>query len=192
LFRRTEKTAEPEQTPVEAKNGGKGRPTPTRREAEAAAKARAKAVYDAKGGRKAQRQQRAVAASKMREAMRTGDERYLPARDKGPVRRYIRDYVDARLCVGEFLLVLLIIIMVLSAGTNPVMKNASNDLWFATIVLTALDTVVMLWRLRGQLKARFPDEELRGSNFYAIMRMLQLRPMRQPKAKVKLGGKPKK
>jgi hypothetical protein len=191
LFRRTEKTAEPVQPPVEAKIGGKGRPTPSRKEAEAAAKARAKAAYDAKGGRKAQRQQRAVAASKMREAMRTGDERYLPARDKGPVRRFIRDYVDARLCVGEFLLVLLIVIMVLQAGTNPTMQKLSNDLWFATIVLTALDTVIMLWRLRQQLKVRFPDEDTRGANFYAIMRMLQLRPMRQPKAKVKLGGKPK-
>ena len=177
---------------MEAKTGGKGRPTPSRREAEAAAKARAKAVYDAKGSRKAQRQQRSQAASKMREAMRTGDERYLPARDKGPVRRFIRDYVDSRLCVGEFLLPLLVIIMVLQAGTNATMQSASNNLWFATVVLTALDTLWMLWRLRQQLKVRFPDEDARGASFYAIMRMLQLRPMRQPKAKVKLGGKPKK
>jgi hypothetical protein len=191
LFRRTEKTAEPEQATVEAKTGGKGRPTPSRKEAEAAARARAKAAYDAKGSRKAQRQQRSVAAAKMREAMRTGDERYLPARDKGPVRRFIRDYVDSRLCVGEFLLPLLVVIMVLQAGTNATMQKASNDLWFATIVLTALDTAWMLWRLRQQLKVRFPDEETRGSSFYAIMRMLQLRPMRQPKAKVRLGGKPK-
>lgn len=176
---------------MEAKTGGKGRPTPTRREAEAAARARAKAAYDAKGSRRAQRAQRAQASAKMREAMRTGDERYLPARDKGPVRRFIRDYVDARLCVGEFLLPLLVIIMVLQTGTNATMKGASNGLWFATIVLTALDTVWMLWRLRQQLKVRFPDEDTRGANFYAIMRMLQLRPMRQPKAKVKLGGKPK-
>lgn len=191
MFRRTEKTAEPEHS-VETKTGGKGRPTPTRKEAEAAAKARAKAVYDAKGSRRAQRSQRAQAAAKMREAMRTGDERYLSARDKGPVRRFIRDYIDARLCVGEFLLPLLIIIMVLQAGTNAAMQSASNSLWFATIVLTALDTVWMLWRLRQQLKVRFPDEDTRGTSFYAIMRMLQLRPMRQPKAQVKLGGKPKK
>ncbi|HEU4566859.1 MAG TPA: DUF3043 domain-containing protein [Marmoricola sp.] len=191
MFRRSEKTAEPDQT-EQGKPGGKGRPTPSRKEAEAAAKARAKAVYDAKGSRKAQRQQRAVAAAKMREAMRTGDERYLPARDKGPVRRFIRDYVDSRLCVGELLLVLLILIMVLQAGTNPMMHAISNDLWFATIVLTAVDTVWMLWRLRRQLAVRFPDEDTRGANFYAIMRMLQLRPMRQPKAKVGLGGRPKK
>ena len=44
--------------------------------------------------------------------MKTGDERYLPARDKGPVRRFVRDWIDARLCVAEMLLPLLIIIMV--------------------------------------------------------------------------------
>lgn len=191
MFRRSQTTAEPQPSTQEVRPGGKGRPTPSRKEAEAAARARAKAVYDAKGSRKAQRQQRAQAASKMREAMRTGDDRFLPARDKGPVRRFIRDYVDARLCVGEFLLPLLVVIMVLQAGTNATMHKASDDLWFATIVLTALDTAVMLWRLRQQLRTRFPDEETRGSVFYAIMRMLQLRPMRQPKAQVKLGGKPK-
>jgi hypothetical protein len=131
------------------------------------------------------------ANARMREGMRTGDERFLPARDKGPVRRYIRDYVDARLCVGEFLLPLLIVIMVLQSVHNTAVRAISNDLWAATIVLVALDTLWMLWRLRGQLKARFPDEDLRGSSFYAVMRMLQLRPMRMPKAKVRLGGRPK-
>jgi hypothetical protein len=190
LFRRSQKTAEPEPTAPVKPNGGKGRPTPSRKEAEAAAKARAKAVYDAKGSRQAQRQQRAQAAAKMREAMRTGDERYLPARDKGPVRRFIRDYVDGRLCIGEFLLPLLIVIMALQSVSG--LRAFSNGLWTATIVLVILDSAWMLWRLRSKLKARFPGEELRGSNFYAIMRVLQLRPMRQPKAKVGIGGRPKK
>ena len=34
--------------------------------------------------------------AKQREALANGDERYLPARDKGPVRRFVRDYVDSR------------------------------------------------------------------------------------------------
>ncbi|HEY6932850.1 MAG TPA: DUF3043 domain-containing protein [Marmoricola sp.] len=190
MFRRSQKTAEQPQQPV-AKPGGKGRPTPSRKEAEAAARARARGAVTGKGSRKEQRQRRMEANARMREGMRTGDERYLPARDKGPVRRYIRDYVDARLCVGEFLLPLLIVIMVLQSVHNTAVRVVSNDLWAATIVLVALDTVWMLWRLRQQLKARFPDEELRGSSFYAVMRMLQLRPMRMPKAKVRLGGRPK-
>ena len=191
MFRRSQKTAEPQ--PEEAlKPGGKGRPTPTRKEAEAAARARAKAQLSGKEGRRSERQRRAEANARMREGMRTGDERFLPARDKGPVRRFIRDYVDARLCVGEFLLPLLVAIMVLQSVQVRTVQSFGQDLWFATIVLVLFDTALMLWRLRRQLKTRFPDEELRGSSFYAIMRMLQLRPMRMPKAKVKLGGRPKK
>ncbi|HET8559269.1 MAG TPA: DUF3043 domain-containing protein [Marmoricola sp.] len=190
MFRRSQKTAEPTAEPQD-KPGGKGRPTPTRKEAEAAARARARTTLVGKEARKADRQRRAEANARMREGMRTGDERFLPTRDKGPVRRFIRDYVDSRLCVGEFLLPLLIVLMVLQSVRNPSVQLLAQDLWFAIIVLVAVDTVWMLWRLRRQLKVRFPDEETRGSNFYAIMRMLQLRPMRMPKAKVKLGGKPK-
>jgi len=192
LFRRSQKTAEaPAEQAVDAKLDGKGRPTPSRTEAEAAARARARGLVDGKQGRKMDRQQRAAANARMREGMRSGDERYLPARDKGPVRRFIRDYVDARLCVGEFLLPLLIVLMVLQSVRNASVQLAAQDLWFAIIVLVALDTVWMLWRLRRQLKVRFPDEDTRGTNFYAIMRMLQLRPMRMPRANVKLGGRPK-
>ena len=35
-----------------------------------------------------------------RRGFEQGDEKYLPARDKGPVRRYVRDFVDARLSIG--------------------------------------------------------------------------------------------
>ena len=42
--------------------------------------------------------------------MRTGDERYLPARDKGPVRRFIRDYVDSRFSFIELMIPLLMVV----------------------------------------------------------------------------------
>ena len=45
--------------------------------------------------------------------MKSGDERYLPERDQGPVKRFVRDYVDARLSIAEFLLPLLVVIMVM-------------------------------------------------------------------------------
>ena len=45
--------------------------------------------------------------------MRTGDERYLPARDKGPVRRFIRDYVDSRFSFIELLIPLMLVVLIL-------------------------------------------------------------------------------
>ena len=50
--------------------------------------------------------------------MRTGDERYLPARDKGPVKRYIRDYVDARFSLGEAFMPLSILLIVIMVGVQ--------------------------------------------------------------------------
>ena len=81
---------------------GKGRPTPTRKEAEAAAKARARGT--ASGTSKQQRAQRAAMGARARQGMRNGEEKYLPERDKGPVRRFIRDWLDSRLSFLEFLL----------------------------------------------------------------------------------------
>ena len=50
--------------------------------------------------------------------MRSGDERYLPARDQGPVKRFVRDCVDARLSIAEFLLPLLLGIIILQYSGN--------------------------------------------------------------------------
>lgn len=187
MFRRN-KTEEPTTTASSAtqvREGGKGRPTPTRKEAEAAARARAKAGMDKKAAKKLLRQRRAEQNAKMREGLKTGEERYLPARDQGPVKRFVRDYIDSRLCMAEFLLPLLLVVMV-SQGFSP---TFSNGLWSATILLVVVDTSVLIFRLKRQLKARFPDESHKGTTSYALLRSLQVRFLRLPKPKVKLGQK---
>ena len=90
--------------PPPTKEGGKGRPTPTRKEAEAAAKARAKPPRESREAAAYQRQHRTESSRKIRQAMKNGDERYFLARDKGPVRRFIRDYVDVRFSFLEIMI----------------------------------------------------------------------------------------
>ncbi|MGH3413369.1 MAG: DUF3043 domain-containing protein [Marmoricola sp.] len=170
-------------------HGGKGRPTPSRKEAQAAARERAKAGKDT--SRKATRERRTAQNRKVREGMRAGDQRYLPARDRGPVKRAVRDFVDSRLCFAEFLLPLLIIIMVLSQSHAPQIMQIANGLWTATFVLTLVDTGWMIFRLRKSLHQKFSPDQLKGTTFYAILRVLQMRFMRVPKATVGIGGKPK-
>jgi len=188
LFRRTK--SEDTATETDAvKDGGKGRPTPTRREAEAAAKLRAKLGQDKKQASKQLRARRGEQNAKMRQGMKAGDEKYLPARDQGVVRRFIRDRIDSRLCMAEFLLPLLLIIMVLQYSGEPSLMRFSNGLWSATILLVGVDTIFLLWKVKRELKQRFPDESTKGATLYAILRSLQLRFMRMPKSKVKLGQK---
>jgi Protein of unknown function (DUF3043) len=197
LFRRTDKAAGTSAgstattTDPTVKPGGKGRPTPTRKEAQAAARERAKTGMDKGTAKKVLRERRAEQNRRMREGMRSGDERFLPARDKGPVRRYIRDFIDSRMCFGELLLPLLVIIMVMQASGQGSLARISNGIWTATLLLTIVDTGWVILRLRRRLRERFPDEDLKGTTFYAVMRIMQLRFMRVPKRKVGLGGKPR-
>jgi hypothetical protein len=192
LFRRTEKPAAPSSGSADAaaKADAKGRPTPTRKEAEAAARERARAGMDKKAAQKILRERRTESNRKMREGMKAGEEKFLPARDQGPVRRYIRDWVDSRISVAEFLLPLLLLILLMSSVGSETLRSWSSGVWAATIMLLLVDTVWIRFRLTRDLKAKFPEENLKGSTFYAMVRMLQLRFMRLPKTKVKLGQRP--
>jgi Protein of unknown function (DUF3043) len=183
LFRRTKAQAPTEENPTT--DGGKGRPTPTRKEAEAAAKARAKASANPKAARAA-RGKRVSDSRTIREGIKQGDERYLGRRDKGPVRRYVRDFVDVRLNIAEFTIPLLFASLIFSAAGQPALGNGILN---ATIVVVALDSIWMVYRLKRELRRRFPDQPTKGTTVYALTRALQLRFMRIPKAQVKIGQK---
>ncbi|MGZ4436495.1 MAG: DUF3043 domain-containing protein [Nocardioidaceae bacterium] len=188
MFRRTKSADTATTAPVVTKEGGKGRPTPSRKEAEAAARARAKGAADRKGGNtKAARSERAAQNARIREGMRNGDERYMPTRDKGPVRRFVRDLVDSRLCMAELLLPLLVFIML----SQTISAQLSSGLWSATILIVGLDTVWLTFKVRRAVRQRFPTDSHKGVVGYALLRSMQLRWLRIPKPQVKLGGAPK-
>jgi hypothetical protein len=185
VFRRkSEESAPLEQS---TKIGGKGRPTPTRKEAEAAARARAKVPRTRKELALQQRQAKTESSKKVREAMKSGDERYLLARDKGPVRRFIRDFVDSRFSFVELMIPILIVTMILGYSGNAELATIGNTLLFGMLLLVVLDLVLLRRRLRKQLAVRFPNEPLKGTTYYAVTRSLQMKFMRMPKAKVKIG-----
>ena len=119
--------------------------------------------------------------------MKTGDERYFMPRDKGPERRFVRDFVDSRFSFIELMIPLLIVSMILGYSGNPAMANLSSLVLMATIVLIVFDMVFLRLRLRRELDARFPNETHKGTTYYAITRALQMRFMRLPKAQVKIG-----
>jgi hypothetical protein len=184
LFRRSK--SEPE-APAVDKSGGKGRPTPSRKEAQALARQRAKTPRSRKEMTAAQRRARSESSQKMRAAMKSGDERYLPARDKGPVRRFIRDFVDSRFSFVELMIPLLVATIVLGYSGSPRLVAIGNTIMFGTLMLVTLDLVVMRFRLRRELARRFPEESLKGTTYYAVMRSLQMKFMRLPKPQVKIG-----
>lgn len=168
----------------------KGRPTPKR----AVAQSQRKAVVASTGNRKEDarraRERRREEMARQREALANGDERYLPARDKGPVRRFVRDFVDSRFSVAEMFLPLAVIILVLSMIRVPSIQNIALMLWLGVIVLIILDSIGLVFRLRKALVERHPNEPRRGAIAYGLMRTLQMRRLRLPKPQVKRGERP--
>ncbi|MCG7526159.1 DUF3043 domain-containing protein [Streptomyces sp. OfavH-34-F] len=169
----------------------KGRPTPKRSEAQSQRRrASSGAPLDRKEAMRRQREARRADLAKQREALANGDERYLPARDKGPVRRFVRDYVDSRFCIAEYFLPLAVIILILSVIQVRGIQNISLLLWLIVIVLIVIDSVGLGLRMRKQLRVRFPDTPRRGAVAYGLMRTLQMRRLRLPKPQVKRGERP--
>lgn len=187
MFRRSKSETPDPETVQPVKEGGKGRPTPTRKEAEALARAKARAPRNRKELAARQRQARGEESRKIRAAMKTGDERYLPARDRGPMRRFVRDFVDVRFSLVEMLIPLLIISMVLGYSGNSTLMGASTMVMLATFLFVIVDMVILRFRLRRELTRRFPGESYKGTTFYAVTRSLQMKFMRLPKSQVKIG-----
>ncbi|MBI9114266.1 DUF3043 domain-containing protein [Sanguibacter sp. YZGR15] len=177
--------------PVE-RAAGKGHPTPKRKEAQAANK-RPLVPDDRRAAAKAARAKARAEREREYQAMQTGDEKNLPYRDRGPVRRYVRNYVDARWNVGEFFLFLALgfLVVTLFAGQAPVLALVALVALYVVVLVAIVDAFV-LWRLlKKRLVAKFGEDALgRGLAMYAVMRAFQIRRARLPKPQVKHGEYP--
>lgn len=216
MFRRkTTDAAAPEpSTPVSSQGDaaaqaqGKGRPTPTRKEAEAARKAALTGVPagDPKAARKAAREADRQARYEARLALQSGDTSRLPARDAGPVKAFVRDRVDGRRSAGEFFIPVAVAVLVLGFVRVQWVQVVLLYTWGVMIVGVVLDSAWLIWRLRRELPAEFPDADpkvsigrdergkpvygLKGAVSYAVLRSLQLRRLRLPPPQVKANGQP--
>lgn len=168
---------------------GKGRPTPTRAEQEAARKRPLVAnTKEAKAQRKAEV---ASQRERARVGMAAGEEKYLPAKDRGPQRKFARDYADAGWHLGELvmpLMILVIVIMILNITTLQI--YAFTVLW-AYVAFVIIDMIITGNRLKRAARRKFGAAKLeRGLGWYGAMRTMQMRWMRLPKPQVRRGQYP--
>lgn len=182
--------ANEETTSAETSNT-KGRATRSRKEAEAARKQALRVPKDKKAARAAMRSREAEARLEMRRAFYTGDEKHLPLRDKGPVRRFVRNYIDSRLGVGDVFVPLAFLILIPLLTPTPQIQAVASMFWTFMLLMLAVDAVFITLRLRKLLKAQFPHEPHQGAIPYALLRSIQIRFTRIPKPLVKIGGAPR-
>lgn len=168
---------------------GKGRPTPTRAEQEAAR--RRPLVADTKEARAAAKASLQEQRQRARIGMERGEEKYLPARDRGPQRRWVRDYVDAGWHISEWIMVMMLVVIVSALVPIAQIAYGSMMVLWGFMLLAILDMVFLSWRVKRKAAARFGAERReKGLGWYAAMRSLQMRFMRLPKPQVKRGQYP--
>lgn len=172
-------------------SSGKGRPTPSRKEKEDARK-RPLVVNDRGERRRREREAAAVQREKQRVGMANGDEKYMPVRDRGPQRKFVRDYIDARWSIGELLLPMIALFFITSffPAESLVVLIGFGLMWFI-LIAAIIDIIVVNIVLKRRLQERFGEGKVeKGLRLYAAMRAVYLRQLRLPKPQRKRGDFP--
>jgi len=168
---------------------GKGRATPSRAEQEAARKR--PLVPDTKEAKARAKADLATQRDKARIGMANGDPRYLPARDQGAQRKFVRDWVDAGWHLGEVVMPAMVLVILATFVNIPALQfYAFVGLW-VFIVFVIGDMILTSILVKRAVKKKFGADKLeKGLGWYAAMRTVQMRFLRLPKPQVKRGQKP--
>lgn len=186
----------------------KGRPTPKRSEAAkkrgpvapapqtaAEARRRRKELRGPKltgEERKAEKLTRRAETAERRERMMAGDDAYLLPRDKGPVRRYVRDIVDSRRnLLGLFMPAALAMIVFMMALPSLQFQRIMSYTMLGLVVIMAVDGILVGRKVNRMVDEKFPGNTESGwkLGFYAASRASQIRRMRAPRPAVNRGDK---
>ncbi|MGQ9349132.1 DUF3043 domain-containing protein [Mycolicibacterium gilvum] len=184
----------------------KGKPTPKRSEAarrrgpvapapmtSAEARKRRKELRGPKLSReerKAERAERRAEMGERRERMMAGEDAYLLPRDRGPVRRYVRDIVDARRnLLGLFMPAALGMIFIMLAVPSVEVQALISPAMLVLVLIMVVDGFFLGRKVNRMADAKFPDNTETGwkLGFYAASRASQLRRMRAPRPQVERG-----
>jgi hypothetical protein len=180
------------------RTAGKGRPTPSRRDAQG--KRRGPVAPAPKTQREAMKRARALrgtkddrrkAAADRRKRMMAGDDAVLLPRDRGPARAYARDLVDARRNLMGLFMPLAVVIFVTVIVPVPQVQTAGSLICLVMLVMMALEGILLGRYVVGQVRAKFPEEQVGGLSYgwYAFTRATQLRRLRMPAPRVARGTK---
>ena len=158
----------------------KGKPTPKRKEAQAKLKVSSLSPAASKEAKKALKAQARVRRLEARAAYMRGEESALPVKDKGPARRFVRNYVDERKSVTEYFLVFIMFILFLTVIPSPAVQLGAIVLMYSAMIWVAIDGFLLSRRVKKLVAEKFPDQPTKGLGLYGWMRSTQLRRLRAP------------
>ena len=167
--------------------GNKGRPTPKRKDVIAARKVSSLAPASTKAEKTRAKEAARVARVANRAAYLRGDENALPIRDKGPVKRYVRNYIDSRRSIGEYFLPIIFIVLSLTLIPSPIFQLGSIIIMYSVLLTSVIDGIFLGRKLKKAVGEKFPDAPTKGIAMYGWLRSTQMRRMRTPKPSISRG-----
>lgn len=165
----------------------KGRPTPKRKEAEAKLKVNSLSPATTREAKKEQRELMRARRLESRAAYMRGEESALPLRDRGPVKKFVRNYVDSRRSIGEYFIPVMMVIIFSTLINVPIVRAASFILVYGFMIFTIVSGIFTSRKIKREAALRFPNESLKGIAMYGWIRSTQMRRMRAPGPQVKRG-----
>jgi hypothetical protein len=168
---------------------GKGRPTPKRKEAESKRKVSSLSPIVTKDQKRASKVQARQNRSAERAAYLRGDESALPLRDRGPARRFVRNYVDSRRSTGEYFLPVIFVVLMLTLIRNQTIQLGAIALMYAMLLVAIIDGILLTRKIRKEVETQFPGTNTKGLGMYAWLRSTQMRRLRAPHPQVTINKK---
>ena len=177
-------------TKAEDKNSDKkGKATPKRKDAVAATKVNSITAPATKADRSKNREALKASRAAARAAYMRGDENALPARDRGPVKRFVRDYVDSRRSLGEYFLPLMIFVLALTLIPSAEVRLIAIIFMYGAMLYSVVYGFFVSKNIKQIVAERFPGESAKGLGMYGWLRSTQMRKLRAPAPQKKLGDK---
>jgi len=167
----------------------KGRPTPKRKDAQASTKFSSLAPASTKAEKARAKEAARASRIAQRAAYLRGDESALPARDRGPARRFVRNYVDSKRSVGEYFIPLIFVVLILSLFPVPAVQIVAIAFMYSALVASGINGFLLSRKIRAEVTTRFPGTSTKGLGMYGWLRSTQMRRLRAPKPQVQLGDK---
>jgi hypothetical protein len=167
------------------KGSGKGRPTPKRSQAQGRRQGPPPPPPTTrKEAYRRMRESQAGNRGTARAAAARGDENYLPARDRGPVRRLTRNVVDNRRNVGSLFLVIAALAVVSFFVRNAYVQTYTSLLLMVFFLFFIVDSFFLSRRIKKAIAEQLPKESPKGAVWYGVSRSTMIRRWRFPKPEV--------
>ena len=147
-----------------------------------------------KAYKKKEREERRASNREIQARIDAGDERYLMDRDKGQVRRYVRDWVDSRYFLNNWFMPLALVILLLTflvTFVSPQVANVISVISMVFMLMVVVEAFIIGRSANKAVRRKFPDsvETGFGLGMYAFSRATQPRKWRSPKPQVDAGSK---